>query len=300
MRKGVGIGLSVLGGFLVVVAMLAQFWAPGQLMKTPLDTDSTTLVEGTAELSDGTGGTDQFPVRAFSVTRADSERSDDDVVVYQNSSCLVKDEGGIDECVSASDPGERLVTVSTSDFATDRVTAEAVNDPKYLPPSATDREGLINKWPFEAEKKDYIYWDGTAALAVDAVYDRTEELEGVETYVYAIDVADAPIEVSEGVPGTYSNQKEIWIEPTTGSIVNQVESQQRLDAEGNPFILLDLRFTDDQVVSSVEDADASAGSLNLIGNTVPLIGFIVGIPALLIGLALQLMSRRRTGVDLKK
>ena len=300
MRKGFGIGLSVLGGFLVVVALLAQFWAPGQLMKTPLDTDSTTLVEGTAELSDGTGGTDEFPVRAFSVTRADSERSDDDVVVYQNSSCLVKDEGGIDECVSASDPAERLITVSTSDFATDRVTAVAVNDPKYLPPSATDREGLINKWPFEAEKKTYTFWDGTARLAADAVYDRTEELEGVETYVYAIDVADAPIEVSEGVPGTYSSQKEIWVEPTTGSIVNQVESQQRLDAEGNPFILLELRFTDDQVVASVEDADASAGSLKLIGNTVPLIGFIVGIPALLIGLALQLMSRRRTGVDLKK
>jgi len=48
MRRGFGIGLSVLGGFLVVLAILAQFWAPGQLQKTPLDIDSTTLVEGTA------------------------------------------------------------------------------------------------------------------------------------------------------------------------------------------------------------------------------------------------------------
>jgi len=294
MRKGFGIGLSVLGGFLVVLAILAQFWAPGQLMKTPLDTDSTTLVEGTAELSDGTGGTNKFPVRAFSVTRSDSERSDDEVVVFQNSSCLVKDEGGVDECVSASDPGERLLTVSTDDFATDRVTAVAVNDPEYLPPSAEDKEGLINKWPFEAEKKTYTYWDGTADQGVDAVYDRTEELEGVETYVYSINVSDVPIEVSDGVQGTYSDEKEIWIEPTTGSIVNQVEHQERLDDEGNPFIILDLAFTEDQVVSSVESADSSASSLKLIGNTVPLIGFIVGIPALLIGLALQVMSRRRT------
>jgi len=294
MRKGFGIGLSVLGGFLVSLAILAQFWAPGQLMKTPLDTDSTTLVEGTAKLSDGTGGTDSFPVRAFSVTRTDSERSDSDVVVYQNSSCLVKDEGGIDECVSASDPGERLLTVSTDDFATDRVSAVAVNDPEYLPPSAEDKEGLINKWPFEAEKKTYTYWDGTADQGVDAVYDRTEALEGVETYVYSINVSDVPIEVSDGVQGTYSDEKEIWIEPTTGSIVNQVEHQERIDDEGNPFIILDLAFTEDQVVSSVESADSSAGSLNLIGNTVPLIGFIVGIPALLIGLSLQVMSRRRT------
>ena len=182
MRKGFGIGLTVLGGFLVALAVLAQFWAPGQLMKTPLDTDSTTLLDGTAELSDGDGGTNSFPVKAFSVTHADSERSDSEVIVFQNSSCLVKDEGDIDECVSADDPEERLISASTDDFATDRVTAMAVNDPKYLPPSAEAKEGLVNKWPFEAEKKDYLYWDGFAGQAVDAVYDGTEEVDGLEVY----------------------------------------------------------------------------------------------------------------------
>ena len=57
------------------LAILAQTWAPAQLKKTPLDVDSTTLLDGTAELSNG-DGTDSFPVRAFSVTHADSERSD--------------------------------------------------------------------------------------------------------------------------------------------------------------------------------------------------------------------------------
>ena len=49
----------------------------------------------------------------------------------------------------------------TDDFATDRITALAVNDPQYLPADAAPHEGLINKWPFEAEKKTYPYWDGT-------------------------------------------------------------------------------------------------------------------------------------------
>jgi hypothetical protein len=287
-----GIGLSVLGGFLVTLAILAQFWAPGRLMKTPLDVDSTTLLDGTAELSDGTGGTNEFPVKAFSVTRADSERSSSDVVVFQNSSCLVKDEGGIDECVSASDSQERLISASTDNFATDRVTAMAVNDPKYLPPSAEDKEGLINKWPFEAEKKDYLYWDGFAGEAVDATYDRTEEVDGLETYVYKTVVTEVPIEVTDGVQGTYSTDKEIWIDPTTGSIVNQFEHQERLDDEGNPFLILDFGFTDEQVASNAEEASSNASSLKLVTNTVPLVGYAVGIPALLIGVALQLMRRR--------
>jgi hypothetical protein len=292
MRKGFGIGLTVLGGFLVTLAVLAQFWAPGRLMKTPLDTDSLTLLDGTAQLSDGTGGTDEFPVKAFSVTRADSDRSDSDVIVFQNSSCLVKDEGGIDECVSATDPQERLVSASTDNFATDRRTAEAVDDPKYLPPSAEDKEGLINKWPFEAEKKTYQYWDGFAGEAVDATYDRTEDVDGLETYVYKVEVSDAPIELSEGVQGTYSTDREIWIDPTTGAIVNQFEHQERIDDEGNPFLILDYGFTEDQVAGNAEDSKSNASSLKLIKDTVPLIGYIVGIPALLVGIALQLMRRR--------
>lgn len=292
MRKGLGIGLTVLGGFLVTLAVLAQFWAPGQLMKTPLDTDSLTLLDGTAQLSDGTGGTNEFPIKAFSVTRADSERSDGEVVVFQNSSCLVKDEGDIDECVSASDPQERLVTAGTDNFATDRRDAMAVDDPKYLPPSAEAKEGLVNKWPFEAEKKTYLYWDGFADEAVDATYDRTETVDGLEVYVYKIMVDGVPMEVTDGVMGTYSTDREIWIDPTTGAIVNQFESQERLDDEGNPFLILDYGFTDEQVAANAEDAKSNAGSLNLVTSTVPLIGWIVGIPALLIGLALQFMRRR--------
>ena len=117
-----------------------------------------------------------------------------------------------------------------------------------------------------------------------------DEIDGVEAYVYTVSVSDAPIEVSEGVPGTYSSEKEIWIEPVTGSIVNQIDDQERIDDEGNPFLLLTTQFTEDEKSASMESAESSASSLNLISNTVPLIGFIVGIPALLIGIALQLMS----------
>lgn len=287
MRKKVGTTLSVLGGFLVLVALLGMFYAPGPLMKTPLDVDNTTDLSGTGQL-----GGESTPVKAFSVTYTDSEKSDDDVVVWVNSSCLVVDEGDIDGCVSADDPEERLLSATTDNFATDRYTALAVNDPKYLPAEAEEHEGLVNKWPFESEKKTYPYWDNLVGDTVDAVYDRTEEVLGLETYVYKVSISDAPIEITDGVPGTYDDEKEIWVEPVTGAIVDQSDSQVRYGEDGEEALALQLSFTDEEVEESVDDAEANASKLNLVTKTVPLIGFVVGIPMALIGIALLVMARR--------
>ena len=297
MQRIIGSVLALLGAFLITVAVLAQFYASPRLEKTPLDVDSTTLLSGTVQLSDGTGGLEESPVKAFSVTHADSEISDSDVVVFDNSSCLVKDEGEVEGCVSADDAQERLVSASTDNFATDRTTAMAVNDPKYLPPSAEEKSGLVNKWPFGAEKKTYPYWDGLAGEAVDAEYDRTEDLDGLEVYVYRVVQSDVPIELSAGVPGTLDAEKELFIEPVTGSIIDQVDHQDRLDSDGNPAIVLDLSFTDEQVASNVEDSKSNVSSLKLVTGTVPVVGLAVGIPALIIGLVLVVVAHRRRRVS---
>lgn len=298
-RGKVGAVLAFLGGFLVVLGVLAQVYAPGQLMKTPLDVDSTTRLSGTAEISGAS-----TPVKATSITHSDSEKSDDDIVVFQNSSCLVKDEGDVGNCVSADDPQKRLLSASVDDFATDRVTAEAVNDPAYLPADAAPHEGLVNKWPFEAEKKTYPYWNGTVGSAVDAVYDRSETVGGVETYVYRVESSDVPIEIADGVSGLYADSTEIYIEPLTGSIVHQVQHQERTLDDGSPVLVLDLAFTDEQVAANGEDAKSNRDSLNLVTKTAPLIGYAAGIPLLLAGIALMVLNRRKTEpskhVDLKK
>lgn len=288
MRSKLGTTFSVIGGFLIVVALLGMFYAPGPLMRTPLDVDNTTSLEGEGELGDET-----VPVKAWSVTYTNSEKSDDDVAVWVNSSCLVKDEGGIEECVSADDPQERLLSATTDNFATDRYTGLAVNDPKYLPAEAEEHEGLVNKWPFESEKKTYPYWDGVMDATADAVYDRTEEVEGLETYVYKVSIDDAPIEITDGVPGTYDDEKEIFVEPLTGAIVNQRDSQTRYNEDGEPVLSLSLAFTEDEVKESVEDAESNKNLLNLATRTVPIIGYAVGIPLALIGTALLVMARRK-------
>jgi hypothetical protein len=274
--------LAGLGGFLVMLAILAKFYAPGQLMKTPLDVDSTTNAAGQAAVGDGA----TEPVKGTQLTRADSAKSDGDVIVFVSSSCLIFDRDNAPSCVNADDPDQRLITAGVDNFATDRKTAMAVNDPKYLPPDATPRDGLQNKWPFDVEKKTYPYWDDNVNQVVDATYEGTEDVDGIEAYKFHAVVSDVPYEVTDGVQGTYSKDSSIWIEPVTGSFVNLSYHMEQTTDTGDNFITLDLAYTADEVADSVKDAKSSRDKLNLVRNTVPLIGFIVGIPLLVIGLVL--------------
>ena len=293
MRKIIGWVLLALGAFLVVVALTATVWAPGQVKRTPLDTDSTTRLAGSADkLNPATGEVESLDVKATSITQADSKRSDDEVVVFVNSVCLVIDEGDVPDCVDADDPEGRLVSASTDVFATDRSTAAAVNG-EYLPAGAEEKEGLINKWPFDAEKTDYSYWDGILGAPVDAVYDSTETLDGLETYKYHVLVDQQPAEVVDGVEGIYSQDKFLWIDPVTGSIINQTQQELRTLENGDVLLDLDLAFTEDQVADNVESAKDSGGLIDLITRTVPLVGFIGGALALLAGAFLVFAGRRR-------
>jgi hypothetical protein len=247
-----------------------------------LDVDSTTNASGQAAV--GEGATE--PVKGTQLTRADSAKSDDDVIVFVSSSCLIFDRDNAPSCVNADDPDQRLITAGVDNFATDRKTAMAVNDPKYLPPDATPRDGLQNKWPFDVEKKTYPYWDDNVNQVVDATYEGTEDVDGIEAYKFHAVVSDVPYEVTDGVQGTYSKDSTIWIEPVTGSFVKLSYHMEQTTNTGDNFITLDLAYTEDEVADSVKDAKSSRDKLNLVRNTVPLIGFIVGIPLLVIGLVL--------------
>ena len=296
MRKIIGWVLLALGAFLVVIGLMAALWAPGQVKRTPLDTDSVTRLSGNADkLNPATGEVENIDVQATSITKADSDHSDDNVIVFVNSTCLVVDDGSgeVPDCVDADDPQGRLITASTDVFATDRSDATAVNGSSYIPPSAEEKEGLVNKWPFDAEKKTYSYWDGLLGEAVDATYDGTETLEGLTTYRYHVLLEDMPAEVVTDVDGIYSQDKFIWIDPVTGAIINQTQHEVRTLEDGSMLLDLNLAFTDDQVSANVADAKDNGSQLGLLTKTVPLVGLIGGVLAMLVGGFLVFAGRRR-------
>jgi hypothetical protein len=289
-RIWIGRVLIGLGGFLLVAGVLGLTWAPGVVEKTPVDVKQVTYLDGEAGKIDlETGELVRNPIFAISDTRTDSEVSTDDTVAWVQSSCVMIDRGGDPECVDGSDD---MITASVDVFATDRVSGLAVNDGIDLPADATPHEGLVNKWPFDAQQQTYPYWDGTLDEAVDAEFTRTDELDGIEVYVYTVSIVDAPAEVAAGTNGTYSSAKEIWVEPKTGAILNQTESQQRFLEDGTQVLDLQLAFTEDQIASSVADARDNMGLLDLVERTVPLVGLIGG--PVLVALGLVLARRPRS------
>jgi hypothetical protein len=293
-RKWFGVVLLGLGAFLLVAAVVATTWAPGVVKRTPLDVDQVTHLEGTVKKLDAaTGELPENPVKVQSITQADSDASTDDVVVFVQTTCVVMDIDDAPDCVDGDDP--RLVDASTDVYATDRVTGEAIADFPGLPEGSVPHEGLVNKWPFDAEKKDYEYWDGTVGHAVPAVYDRTEDLLGIECYVYTIDIADAPIEIADGIDGTYDNHIEIWVEPKTGAIQQQTQDQQRYLDDGTQVLDLKIGFTDDQLQQFKDDADENILLLDLVTVWVPIVGFAGGALCVLAGVLLLLSARRRSG-----
>jgi Porin PorA len=292
MRRLVGAVLTLVGAFLIAIALLAQFYVGNALLKTPLDVDEVIHLDGSAQTPNAHGKITDVPVLAWSTYHVDTGLSDSKVASFQNAQCLVKDVGGPTGCVSSDDPRDRLLSATTDDFATDRRTAESVNDPVYLPAGAVPHQGVVNKWPFLAEKKSYTYWDDATQKGVTATYAGTDTLNGHQAYVYDVQVPKTKMHVAEGVKGFYTDNKQIYVDQLTGSVLDQREHQVRTDTKGNPIIDLHIAFTQGQVGRLVDDAEANGTRLRVVRTWVPIAGYVIGIPMFLVGAVLTLRGRR--------
>lgn len=290
MRVIVGRVLLGLGAFLLVAGILGVAWAPGAVKKTPVEVDQKTDLTGSAErLNTSTGETRELEVRYTSITKSDTEASDDDTVYFKQATCLVEVDGETPDCVSDAD--DRLISAGEETFATDRETALAVDGSK-LPDDVEPFEGLVNKWPFDAEEKDYEVYDNVIDEPVTARFDRAEEIDGLDVNVYVTETERAPIDLGSDIDGLYSDRKEYSVDPRTGAIIKQVVDQQRYLADGTLVLDLQMQYTDEEVADNVADAEDNIASVDLLTRTVPLVGFIGGALCVLAGLALILTGRR--------
>lgn len=283
----------LLGTFLVASAVLAQVYAEPKALKTPTGVDVKNVLEGTLT-TDGPDGPVTVPIRATNYTKADTVRSDDDVVVMRDGTCVMKlEDADVPECESYDEPDSRVLETDEVGYATDRRTAVGIDDPKYIKDDIEARPAvLLGKWPFNAEKKDYEVFDDLLKDSVTAAYDGEEDIDGLPTYRYRISVEDVPAEVSDGIQGLYTLDRTYWVEPATGAVIDVETHGIRTLENGDLLAENELAYTDETIARNVSDGKSNRLTVVLVQRWVPIIGYVVGGLLLVLG-ALLLLVRRR-------
>lgn len=329
MGKKFGIVVLGLGAFVLVLGLLSKFYMYDRLAVVPLNQNTTSTSE-TLPGADGeyldidndltiTTG----PLRSVRVVTGDpdlskeaSEELDRDVAVWNSYVCT--DTPDFD-CSGTETP----LAGSNDTVAFDRHTGEVVswsgNVNEASGETAEDIfEGLYFKFPFDTQKKTYQFWDGTLKKATPAEFEEETEIDGLKVYKFVQKID--PVKSGEiSVPGNlvnrdadetvaadriYSNTRTLYVEPTTGAIIKGGESQDgylEVDGErGATTTKAALEYTEDYVADNVEEYKSTASLLNLIQNTIPLVGTIVGLILIAIGAFLFMRGSRRENDEAKK
>ena len=154
-------------------------------------------------------------------------------------------------------------------------------------------EGLVNKWPFNAEKKTYPYWDGTLDKAVDATYVGTKDYDGLETYEYSVEIPETEAEVVKDTQGTYAAHQSVWVDPRTGSIIDQSGGEIRKLQDGSTILDIEVAYTDATVADNVSKAKDSIRTLDILTKYGPPLAGLLGLTMLLYGAFILRRDRKR-------
>lgn len=291
MRKVVGRLLLLVGMFLVVAAGVSAFWAQNSAARLPLNTDSLTHLTGTAS-GMLTKSDTPVPVKDLTRTQVDPKASDGDVAAIVQTSCVVVDKDNPPDCISDKNDA-RMINESLSKFAVDRRHDNyAIKDQsKYIKGSTTPYAGIVSKFPFSSEKKTYPYWDGTLQRTIPAVYKGERTINGVKTYEYDTSVPATNAEIAAGTQGTYQTATQIWVEPVTGTPIDQRTRQTLATTDGTKVLDIDVRYTPETVKANADKAASNRRLLILLRTVVPFGGGGLGIVLIVVG-AVLLRPRR--------
>jgi hypothetical protein len=204
-----------------------------------------------------------------------------------------------------------LVGVTEITACFDRRTGLAVNP---CPSARIDGDnrvhftGQVFTFPFGTQQRDYEFYDPNARKAFPTRFVGVEQLQGVEVYRFEEQIPetvtmteDVPGELAGGAAGTtvsadavYTNTRTLWVEPTTGSIVNGREQirQWLRGPGGNGVTLLagTLNFTPDAIKSNVSLASAGRDQVVLLTRTLPISLGALGV--VLVAAGVLLLVRR--------
>ena len=300
--KKLGLVLTGLGAFLLVVALVLKVYAYDELAVAPKDQNSLTVLVGSdatifdiASLEEMT-----LDLRTEVITIGDvdaAEEHGDGVVVWYSK--------------TSSRTSDGVVRSRDTELAAfDAHTGEAVNccgefvEEEEGNPEFIEHKGLLSKFPFGTEKQTYDFWDGTLREAIPIDYVGEEEIEGVTTYKFEHTIPPTEtgtIELPADLLGEdgedaltaqrmYANVRTLWIEPNTGVVINRQEQQNSTIAyDGTDRITttqVNTGYDDETITFNADKYGRLGGLLNLVENVLPITFLIVGALLLVAGFLL--------------
>ncbi len=297
-----------LGTFLLISAVLMRFYAYPTLAKAPLEQKSDTFLGAT----DATI-LDLATLKPITTDLAVSVRTQGDVAASKKAGDDVRVWVSTTSIRSVPDNEKRSRSIDRAPFGTvsgmgvdccDGWTSDT--DGKKTP---TVFKGVVFKYPFNTQKKDYPYWDGTLGDSITTKYAGTETIQGLKVYKFTAEVPDTVVGQRD-IPGSlvgsteatlsadthYANSYEIYVEPNTGGIVNISQAQnQYVEANGTqvPTTKATIAYTDAQITKMVKDLKGQGPMLGNLRGLFPLLSGILGLILLAAGVSL-LATRRRS------
>ena len=317
MRRVIGYVLFTLGLTLLFLVPLMRLYVLPRVEKAPTDVYNVSISDGVGRyfsISEGFAYVGPRPVRNTSISKGDPEASEAAGV-----------EAGDEENVAVIDRFSHTVDLTAGDIEIDQVryvmnrrTGEAIDCCGADPP----QEGHTLKFPFNVERDgSYLFWDSTTEQAFPAEYVRDEVIEGLDTYVFTVDVpatkigdlnlpgkvAGQPDVPSVPTERMYSATYTLWVQTYTGAILKgaQVVDQWAQDPATGALVArlahLSLENTPATVANTASEINDKIVQLNIVKFILPVYGLIAGILLTVIGFVLIRPPRQaavRSGPEL--
>ncbi|HEX8006212.1 MAG TPA: DUF3068 domain-containing protein [Trebonia sp.] len=307
MRRNLGVTLTALGAFLLVVGLLFRFYLPGQILKDPLNYYSVLTLSGqNATCLDPQFGTEvsNASAHAYLTLKGDVSAGSSATAVWN----------GVTGVFCAASGQQRFVVQYTSQrSAFDRRTGQLVNccGAEIATEAGTFRphqSGLGWAFPIGTEQQTYQVFNATLMDAVSASYDGTTTIDGVTAYKFVEHVSDqqfgtqtVPASVA-GMTGTgevtlpeYLTATYVFdVDPATGVPLQEQQTvEETLQNSGVTATVLfngTLSYTPQTVTAVVNYANSQRSKINLVQNIVPLVGLVLGIVLMVAGILLLARS----------
>jgi MFS family permease len=304
MRRVSGFILTLLGAFLLVLAVLLRFWVVPTNTKVPLNEYRITSFTGTGQyLSPATGKEmTGVSVRVTTTTKGDVLAGSGSTAVYSlfSSTEDLTNHAPITyfEYRVAFDRQTGEIVRCCGEFVTNALTMKR----NYAAPMS----GLSVTWPVNGvDKKTYTVFDPTIARAEPIQYAGNATVDGISVYRFVESVPPTRFG-SEQIPGSiagipsqaevtlgayYTATNTYFVDPVTGAPLNTTRSQEITFRDSSGVTrLIGSHLTLNETPASVQDVvntdNTGRSELNLAKNILPLIGLILGILLIVGGLLL--------------